>query len=375
MTVDLQRQTALLGWYARHARRLPWRAPTGQLADPYGVVVSELMLQQTRVDTVIDYFARWVQRWPHWQALAAAPLDDVLAQWTGLGYYNRARNLHRTAQTVVAEYGGVLPRDVAALAALPGLGPYTVGAVRSIAFGQPAALVDGNVARVLARWYGLRHDPMAGTGKAQVWQWAADHLQPATAACQHPQDWNQALMELGATVCTPKQPQCQQCPVATGCVAHALDLTLAIPPPRQRTTVVPIAACYYAVQRLPQPQDRDGILVLLGKRGEHGRWAGLWEPPGAEGPDAAAQMLTFAEQCGLQAQRPLPTLVHVLTHRRYAVQATAGTLGDRPLPDPAHWGYTAWRWTTVAEALANTSGLSRLGQKIVGLLAAPPPLL
>ena len=320
------------------------------------------MLQQTRVETVVGYFARWMARWPTWRALAAASQDDVLAQWTGLGYYNRARNVHRAAQVVVAEHAAILPSDPVALARLPGLGPYTVGAVRSIAFGHPAALVDGNVARVLARWFALADDPMAGAGKAHVWQLAADELLAGRPAARLPQDWNQALMELGATICTPKNPQCQRCPVAADCAARQRGMVAVIPPVRQRAIVQAVSAHYLVAERA------DGQ-VLLGQRPQTGRWAGLWEPPGAEGHDAQRQMRELARALQVMELRPLAGLTHVLTHRRYQVQALAGTATADELPAPGQFGYTAWRWQDRQDAQTNTAGLSRMGQKILGLLA------
>ncbi len=356
MSADLARQSQLLAWFGAHARAMPWRSLDAP-ADPYKVVVSELMLQQTRVDTVRDYFARWVARWPDWTALADAHLDDVLGQWTGLGYYNRARNLHRLAQTVARDHGGRLPADVAVLRALPGIGPYTAGAVASIAFAMPVSLVDGNVARVLARWTALRDDPTAGAGKQAVWRLAELELTALGPARVAPGHWNQALMELGATVCTPRAPACGSCPVTAACPARALGLQAAIPPVKVRAPVVVVAASYAVVR------DRAGR-VLLGQRPARGRWAGLWEPPGAEGSQAGTALRQWADRNGIALGPPLPQLVHVLTHRRY--EAT-------PLParsalaaiEVTSLGYVSARWVTVDQALAATGGLSRLGQRLL----------
>jgi len=189
----------VIRWYRDNRRELPWR----RTRDPYAVWVSEIMLQQTRVETVVPYWERWMGRFPTVQALAAAPLDDVLAAWAGLGYYSRARNLHAGAREVVTDWGGSVPGRVDALLEIPGIGRYTAGAIASIAFGQPAPLVDGNVARVLARLFAIDEDVKSAAGSARLWALAAD-LVPAGAAG----DFNQGLMELGATVCTPARPRC-----------------------------------------------------------------------------------------------------------------------------------------------------------------------
>jgi A/G-specific adenine glycosylase len=382
------RQQALLTWYAAVRRDLPWRAPPGQLANPYHVLVSELMLQQTRVQTVIDYFERWTLRWPTLADLAAASSEDVLAMWTGLGYYNRARNLHKTAQLVVAG-SGQLPTSAQELSPLPGLGPYTVGAVLSIGYGQPAALVDGNVARVLARWLALQDDPMLGRGKATVWTEAERLLQAGTPAHADPASWNQALMELGATVCTPRSPSCSDCPVASGCLAAAQGLQDAIPPPRQKAVSQVVRAAYGVVLRVAggvaEPGQTlslaaDDCWVLLARQPAGGRWAGLWQPPGVEAA-AAAQAVQQLLAPSLAVDRPLasgqlPVVVHLLTHRRYEAEPLWWLQQAPPVPlaDPD------LRWMTVSEALGKTSGLSRLGQRLIAavweeLTSATPRLL
>ncbi len=344
------RQTAqerLFDWYAKHHRTLPWRdRPT-----PYGVLVSELMLQQTRVDTVLGYYERWMARWPTLADLAAADLQDVLAQWTGLGYYNRARNLHKTAQLVVRDHGGQLPSDAASLAQLPGLGPYTLGAVRSIAFGEPAALVDGNVSRVFSRWHAQPGQPQP----RWLWQTAQDWLALPTAQ-RDPGTWNQALMELGATVCTPRKPACAACPVQPHCLVFAQDLQEAIPPARVRAAPKQVTAAYAIVAREGR--------ILLGRRPAKGRWAGLWEPPGLEGAAAGVQLGRWLLSQGLQADRALPALVHVLTHRRYEVESLVVVVPPGHEPDLQPLGYVEQRWQVADDAQSQTSGLSRLGQRL-----------
>jgi len=352
-TVWLARGAALLAWYHATKRAMPWRRAEGK-ADAYAVLVSELMLQQTRVDTVVPYFTRWMVQWPTLADLAAATTDEVLAAWTGLGYYNRARNLHRAAIQCVATHGGRLPESPAALAALPGVGPYTQGAIRSIAFSQPAALVDGNVARVLSRWHAT-HEPTTSTqGKRQLWAWAEAIIstEPAVAT---PGDWNQALMELGATCCTARSPACERCPVAPWCAAHSAGLAADLPVRAPKKKPKPVAATYLLWRR------PDGY-IWCGQRPARGRWAGLWEPPGAEGPGADATVAALLPS-GLSAH-VLPGLVHVLTHRRYAVTPW---LVDSALPPPdlATLGYAQSRWVAPSAASELTSGLSRLAARLL----------
>jgi A/G-specific adenine glycosylase len=245
---------ALAQWFDRSARDLPWR----RTRDPYRILVSEFMLQQTRVATVIPYYERWLARFPTLSALAAAPEEEVLHTWQGLGYYSRARNLHRCAQAL----DGVLPRDVAALRALPGVGRYTAGAVATFAWNDPEPIVDANIARVLSRLIDIREPVDSARGAASLWR-AAKELQPRRNAGQ----FNAALMELGALICTSRAPQCGQCPIARWCTA---DDPAALPKKRPRTRTVRTAEdCAYV---------RRGKRVLLSQ--ETGRrWRGLWRLP------------------------------------------------------------------------------------------------
>ncbi len=361
-----QQATALLGWYVRQQRRLPWRnAPS-----PYAVLVSELMLQQTRVETVIDYFNRWLARWPTVADLALATQADVLAMWTGLGYYNRARNLHAAAQAVMAQHGGAMPADEASLRALPGLGPYTVGAVRSIAFGLPAALVDGNVARVLSRWTAFAGDPNQPKGRAHIWRLAEAWLREPLPRAQ-PSAWNQALMELGATVCTPRSPDCPSCPVLAHCKARAQGLELGIPPVRQKAAPQLVRAAYAVI--VADPVLGAGVadsapVVLLGRRPDDVRWAGLWEPPGVEGLDCLDVLHARLRAEGLEPSAPLGPIVHILTHRRYEVLVVPVHCSRDALPQLAAFGYPELRLQTVPDALGKESGLSRLAQKLLELV-------
>lgn len=355
---DDARASALLRWYRASGREMPWRHPEGQ-ADPYAVLVSELMLQQTRVDTVIPYFARWMARWPAISDLAQASTDDVLAAWTGLGYYNRARNLHRAAQVVVANHGGILPRDADALAALPGVGPYTQGAVRSIAFSEAAPLVDGNVARVLTRWQALHAPPAETRAKRALWTKAAQLL-TVPVANDSPGDWNQSLMELGATVCTARQPRCDACPVNAWCAAHAQGLASQLPVRTAKRKAKKVEATYVLWQR------PDGA-IWCGQRPATGRWAGLWEPPGAEGAAAIAQLTAQLPADVLVVEQP--KLVHILTHRRYEVRALWVRSATSP-PALTPLGYTRAKWMSPEVIADKHSGLSRLAARLMERCAA-----
>jgi A/G-specific adenine glycosylase len=357
-------QGRLLAWFAAHQRRLPWRAqPGAPPMDPYRVVVSEFMLQQTRVETVLGYFDRWCERFPTLTTLAAADESEVLAAWTGLGYYTRARNLHKLARATVDRHAGKLPNNLGELRSLPGIGPYTAAAVLSIAFGQPAALVDGNVARVLARWHGVADDVSDGAGKKAVWRFAASWLENGPARAD-PGAWNQALMELGAMLCAPRQPACAQCPVAPECSAFAAGRQDEMPAPRKRAAVVPVSADYAVVWRhAPGIGELPRFEVLVGRRPAQGRWAGLWEPPGAEGHHARARLDRWLGDHKVRAQTDLGLIVHVLTHRRYEVTARAAQHAGTP--DLSPLGYVDARWLPVDHALGRTSGLSRLAQRLV----------
>jgi A/G-specific adenine glycosylase len=257
----------LLAWYGRHKRALPWR----DVHDPYRIWISEIMLQQTQVDTVIPYYQRWLARFPNIRALAAAPLNDVLAIWEGLGYYSRARNLHRAAQRVAADLGGMLPQTVAGLLDLPGIGPYTAGAIASIAFGVDAPALDGNVKRVLARVFDIQSDVKSPAGARALWALAAGLVPHGRAG-----DYNQALMDLGATVCTPRAPGCDTCPLRELCMARRLGVQLqrpVMPACRPRPERVYAAAVVTKAGR-----------VLLGQRPADELLGGLWAFPAAECP-------------------------------------------------------------------------------------------
>ncbi|HEX7049345.1 MAG TPA: A/G-specific adenine glycosylase [Longimicrobiales bacterium] len=296
----------LLAFYDARRRDLPWRADT----DPYRVWVSEVMLQQTRVDAAIPYYERWMQRFPTLTALADADIDEVLRHWQGLGYYARARNLHRAARVLRERHHGRIPADPDALRRLPGIGDYTAGAIASIAFGIPAAAVDGNVRRVLCRLYDLP-DPTP----AELRRRAA-----ALVPDERPGDFNQALMELGATLCTPRTPRCDDCPVATWCRARARGTTHQRPATGPARTV-PEHDVGTAVVRTPAGR------LLLRRRPEEGMLGGLWEFPGAEprdGETPAAAAARAARSCAVRDPIPdgaLGSITHTFTHRRITYHA------------------------------------------------------
>jgi A/G-specific adenine glycosylase len=292
----------ILAYYDRCARDLPWR----RTRDPYAIWVSEIMLQQTRVATVIPYYEAWLAAFPTVKALAKAPLDRVLARWSGLGYYSRARNLHRGAQYVVAEHGGVLPDSVAALRKIPGIGDYTAGAIASIAFQKPEPLVDGNVIRVLARFYGIAEDVTLAKTRKHFWQLARD-LVPT----RRPGDFNQGLMELGAEVCTPKA-DCAACCLRADCVARAQGAVLDLPnrPPRVKREDKPLLALHAIWVR-------DGQRTLLCKRSPGGLFGGLWEVPQAR--NLGELKKGFLSAFEVEGTRPALRHEQELTHRRLRI--------------------------------------------------------
>jgi A/G-specific adenine glycosylase len=273
----------LLAWYDRHRRIMPWRARAGERTEPYRVWLSEIMLQQTTVATVGDYFHRFVKRWPTVEALAAAPLDDVLSAWAGLGYYARARNLHAGAKAVVDQHGGQFPEDEAALLALPGIGPYTASAIRAIAFDHPASAVDGNVERVIARLFALK-TPLPDV-KPEI-QARAAALVPKKRAG----DYAQAMMDLGATVCTPRSPSCVICPLMAACEGRKQGIAEELPrraPKADKPTRRGVAFVL---------SNREGA-VLLRKRAPRGLLGGMDEVPSSawrEGKLVVAEALKEA---------------------------------------------------------------------------------
>ena len=338
---DLARR--LVAWYRTSARDLPWR----RTRDPYAIWVSEVMLQQTRVEVVSGRWAAFLQRFPDLATLAAADESDVLAAWAGLGYYRRARQLHSAARRIVEVHGATMPRDAATLRLLPGFGSYTAGAVASIAFGERTCAVDGNVERVIGRLLALDASPRLGDAARTVRDTATVLLQD-----EPPADVNQALMELGATVCTPRSPRCPVCPWRAACRARASGRPEAYPPRTPRRAAQEVAS-YAAVVR-----STDGLLWRRRPEGVHN--AGLWElpttewHPGAAEPAAARDAL---EDLGRSLERtwrigePLARAKHGITHHRITV--VAHVVEDRsgaderedlrfaPVETARGWGLTA----------------------------------
>ena len=305
----------LLAWYHRHGRHdLPWqRDPV-----PYRVWVSEIMLQQTQVKTVIPYFERFVERFPTVEHLAAAPADEVLALWSGLGYYARARNLHRAAGRVVAEYGGEFPRDRQVLESLPGIGRSTAGAILALSFGERHAILDGNVKRVLARYHAVEGWPGRTAVARELWELAERHTPSGRAA-----DYTQAIMDLGATLCTRSRPACERCPQSVDCRALALGRQADFPgrKPRQKSRRLRTAEFALAW---------DGTAVLLERRPEAGIWGGLWSLPEIgeeESPEAWCRRRLGAEPPAVERWG---TVEHRFTHYDLHMRPVLIRLRRRP---------------------------------------------
>ena len=336
----------LLAWYDAHGRDLPWRV-RGRRADPYHVWLSEIMLQQTTVAAVRSYFEKFRTAWPTVEALAAAPLDDVLKAWAGLGYYARARNLHACARIVAAEHGGSFPQQEAELRKLPGIGHYTAGAIAAIAFDQPHAAVDGNVERVLSRLHAIE-DPLP-LSKPAIRAHAAALVPESRAG-----DFAQAMMDLGATVCTPKSPACGQCPWASDCRGRELGLAAELPRKLAKAALPTRRGTAFWITR------EDGA-VLLRRRPERGLLGGMMEVPSsawtAQGPVEPESDAPLAARW-----KKLPGLVtHTFTHFHLELEVLrALALEDGELRDDGDY-----RW--VAAADVDGEALPTVMRKVVAL--------
>lgn len=331
---DTRRNTAITqriaAWFDDAQRDLPWRRLTnGRQREPYRALVAEFMLQQTQVARVLEKFDPFIERFPTAAALAAASEDDVLAMWSGLGYYRRARMLHRCAQEIVNRHRGETPSSIAELEALPGVGRYTAGAIASIVFDQPAPIVDGNVSRVLLRLDGEQRQLGANTTSQWLWKRADELVQRADRADDaSPSRFNEGLMELGAVICTPRSPKCGSCPVASLCRARRQGLIDSIPAPKTATKV---ATLHHDCVVIEDSRKRRRVQ----RRDDSGLWAGLWQPPSLERQARAATRREIETWIGAPVER-IDAFDHTLSHRRVRFRVWRTLSRPETLP-PGHW--------------------------------------
>ncbi|QQR90937.1 MAG: A/G-specific adenine glycosylase [Myxococcales bacterium] len=302
---------ALLTWYQKNKRDLPWRTSS----DPYAIWVSEIMLQQTQVSTVIPYYERFMKRFPSLKSLASADEDEVLKHWSGLGYYRRARFLHRGVREVQARYGGELPKDAKERQSISGIGRYTAGAIGSIAFDQPEAIVDGNVARVLSRLLGITAPLGSKESEQLLWELAS-----LLAKGRQPGDLNQALMELGATLCTPKQASCGLCPLKAKCFAYKHEQVAALPVARVRKA--PREEHWVTVMALASAKSGAQEKRVWMVKQDGSRFAGLWGLPSMQGKGAGDARRILGESCidAVLERKARGHIEHVLSHRKMKVE-------------------------------------------------------
>ena len=321
--------TRLISWQRQHGRHdLPWQASR----NPYHVWLSEIMLQQTQVVTVIAYYLRFLELFPTLPDLAAASQDQVLAAWSGLGYYSRARNLHRAAQQIMSVHGGKFPQDVLQVAELPGIGPSTAAAICAFSFGQRHAILDGNVKRVLCRFFGIDGFPGQKAVENQLWQIARQ-----LAPLQDIEAYTQAQMDLGATVCTRGKPQCQICPLQQDCVARQQGRTATLPTPRPKKAIPERETVMLLIS--------DGQRLLLQKRPPTGIWGGMWSFPEIDSTLAAENWCLTHLGLAAEALPPLAEFVHVFTHFRLTITPLPMRVAAHPAANES--GYL---WLTPAEA-------------------------
>lgn len=347
----------LLDWYAQNQRDLPWR----KTRDPFAIWVAEVMLQQTQVQTVIPYYERFLARFPSVEALASADLAEVLALWQGLGYYARARNLHQAAQIIASQYGGNLPRERDTLLALPGIGEYTADALLSIAFDQDLIAIDGNVKRVLARLLNYVERVDTIRGKRALRNYGQALLPPGQARL-----FNQALMDLGAMVCTPEAPLCAVCPLRAFCKAYAKGTVLQIPKRKARVPVPQVEMVAALICR--------GDRWLMVRRKPTGLLGGLWELPALQGesPEAVLEALQQALSLKVEIGRYLLRVIHPYSHFRLGMQVYAcDAQGEPALPADSPWDAIAWVAGEDLERYGVT-GVSVKALRGLGLLQGAP---
>lgn len=342
----------LLEWYQLHGRHtLPWQ----RQRTPYTVWLSEIMLQQTQVSTVIPYFERFIARFPDVQSLAAAPEDAVLHLWTGLGYYARARNLHRAARRIVGELGGEFPRDLELMASLPGIGRSTAGAILAQAFDLRHPILDGNVKRVLTRYYAIEGWPGERKVENRLWELAQHHT-PAQQVC----DYTQAIMDLGATLCTRGTPRCELCPVAADCAARRLGRQRDFPEAKTRKPL-PINHTTMVMLR------NDKAEVLLSRRAPAGIWGGLWSFPECPTPADAIDWCNTQLGCEIHVDEIWPTLRHTFSHFHLDITPVAGRIaGSHRIMDD-----NSAAWYNLASGLE--LGLPAPVKRLLTKLAADSP--
>ena len=338
----IQFQQQILAWFANHGRKdLPWQ----QAVNPYRVWLSEIMLQQTQVNNVIPYFLRFVARFPTLESLASANQDEVLHYWSGLGYYARARNLHKTAQLIKAS-GGDFPQTLAELSALPGIGRSTAGAILSLACGQSQAILDGNVKRVLARFLAISGWPGESKVMAQLWE-ISERFTPK----QQTAAYNQAMMDLGATLCTRSKPKCQQCPVNTGCQALVLDQVNNLPTSKPHKKL-PVKQVYFLVLQSTEQE------ILLAKRPSQGIWGGLWSLP--EFPTLQAlQHWSMQHRYSVSNYIIDPKERHTFSHFHLEYTAVHGKLVN-PINNVMEADVNVWYKVNIIETLGLPAPIKRL---------------
>jgi A/G-specific adenine glycosylase len=378
----MQLTQPLLAWWDHDHANLPWRATH----NPYAIWVAEIMLQQTQIATVIPYYERWLARFPTVQDLAAASLDEVLKLWEGLGYYGRARNLHAAAQTVVNELGGQIPTTAKELMKLKGIGRYTAGAIASIAFDEPAPVLDGNIIRVLSRLYDLPDDVTTTAVKKQLWQLAED-LVPT----QRPGDFNQALMELGQQICVPANPRCLLCPLSDLCLARERGTQLERPcrPPRKNTPHYDVVAGIIWQKRNTEGHGGDtevhretakkslrnsvdslrNSVFLIAQRPLTGLLGGLWEFPGGKQepgetlPQALQREIKEELDIDIEVGEHLTSIKHAYTHFRITLHAFHAIHTDGT---PHHIGVADHAWVTLNDL--DNYAFAVTDQKIIATL-------